>query len=101
MTTLYIPDEAPAPSDEFAYLRRQPNARGWRIANVFAVPGTGRFRRGHMFRRPRHAAVLRALGGNLRGEKLPPTDWDDINVGSFGDRCWKRHRAHRWHEARQ
>ena len=77
------------------------NSRGWRLANAWAVPRTGNTRRrGHQHRRPRHAGFFRALAGcveSFRGEKLPPTAWDDIHIAASYSKCWKRHRKTQYH----
>lgn len=76
-------------------------ATKWGMAAPLAVPGTGHNRgafRG--MRRPRCIGIRRgflASSGTLRGEKLPPTSWDDIWRSTFRDRSWKRHRRTRWH----
>lgn len=72
------------------------------MANIFAVPGTGRAGRGHFFRRPRNIAVKRqilAASDGLRGEKTPPDSYDDICISTMGHRTWKRHRLNQWREA--
>jgi hypothetical protein len=70
------------------------------LANAGAVPGTGnRGARTYRFiRRPRNAAVKRALAacGGLRGEKVPPSSWDDIPRRP--ERSWKAHRRYRWRD---
>ena len=73
----------------------------WTLANVTAVPGTGNRRRkkARWLRRPRNAAVKRAIVavvGTLRGVTVPPSARDDIHRRP--ERCWKAHRMTRWHE---
>lgn len=71
----------------------------WSLANIGAVPGTGKHRRGHYFRRPRNAGIKRALisvFGSLRGVSVPPSSYDDIHIKSIRHRTWKRHRANQW-----
>lgn len=72
------------------------------MANIFAVPGTGRRAAGHLFRRPHSISVKRqilAVSDSLRGEKVPPDSCDDITIGAYRHRSWKRHRLNQWHEA--
>ena len=71
----------------------------WTLANACAVPHTGRKARGHWYRRPRNAATKRSLVaacGSLRGEKVPPSSWDDIPRRP--QRTWKEHRRYRWRD---
>ena len=76
-------------------------ATKWGMAAPLAVPGTGHrtaYRR--FLRRPRCLGVLRATVadlGTMRGEKVPPTAWDDLPRSIARDRSWKRHRRTRWH----
>jgi hypothetical protein len=75
--------------------------RGWRLANVLAVPRTGRRSNGHYYRRPRNIGVKRAVvadDGTLRGAKVPPSSWDDITIEAARSRNWKRHRLTQWHD---
>ena len=70
----------------------------WTLANAGAVPGTGRHTLYKWFlRRPRNAATKRAIvgaSGSMKGEKIPPSSWDDIKRRS--QRTWKEHRRYRW-----
>lgn len=75
------------------------------------IPGTGRHRGGHYFRRPRTRAELRDLAGldvdAMDPEDFPmrlrarvrrrniPTAWDDIPIRGKG-RNWKAFRRTRW-----
>lgn len=74
---------------------------GLYMANVFAIPGTGRRGSyGKYLRSPRNIGVKRGLltaFGSLRGEKVPPNQWDDLLKMSTNDRNWKRFRKTRWH----
>lgn len=76
------------------------NLPGWRMANRWAVPGTGNRRHlGHYFRAPHNANIKRAIlcaSGSLTGEKVPPSNYDDIHIAALYDRNWKRFRLHRW-----
>lgn len=75
--------------------------RKWGMAAPFAVAGTGRVSRGRYLRNPKCGAVRRgllAIAGTLRGEKYPPSAWDDIPRSNARDRTWKRHRAKQWRE---
>src|SRR3954470_8394378 len=66
---------------------------GWRLANRFAVPGTGK-RGGHYgcrLRSPRNATIKRGLmaaGVDLRGAKIPPNRHDDLYRQAVNDRNW-------------
>jgi hypothetical protein len=71
------------------------------------VPGTGRPRGGHHFRRMHHISERRSAGLVLRneGEVAPrgkraaanlPTPWDDYSIAAREDRGWKRHRKTQW-----
>lgn len=72
--------------------------RGWRLANAFAVPGTGRRHPGSWLRSPRHVGVRRATDvGLCRASDVPPSDWDDIEVQANRSRNWKRHRHTQYH----
>ena len=69
----------------------------WRLAHLFAIPGTGKRRPYCWLRNPRHIGVERALAAfGLRGEKVPPDAYDDISRSV--ERSWKAHRKTRWHE---
>lgn len=77
---------------------------GWRMANRRAVPGTGHLggRYRTYLRTPRNISVKRGLlgaAGSLKGEKVPPNNWDDLHKQSICDRNWKRFRLHRWKES--
>ncbi len=70
------------------------------------VPGTGKRRGGHWFRRPRNVGVRRAqagdrvdlrdaMGGRMRLGHRPPSDYDDVPISQNGH-SWKRSRRTRW-----
>ena len=63
--------------------------RGWRMAGVASVPGTGNCPPWHGLRRPRNVGVKRALGV-AKGKGVPPDDWEDIS--RCCERSWKSHR---------
>lgn len=74
----------------------------WRMANQYAVPGTGKSVRGYCkwLRQPHHIGFERAmLGivGSLRGVAVPPNSWDDEKRSSIRDRSWKRYRRTQYH----
>lgn len=71
----------------------------WRLANQYAVPGTGVRHTGHWLRSPRNASIKRSLLSvmdTLRGVSVPPNSYDDIARSSIYDRNWKRFRRTRW-----
>lgn len=76
---------------------------GWRLANRFAVPGTGQSGRSiKWLRGPRNIGVkkeLLATVGTLKGQKFPPDNYDDIRRSTIYDRSWKRFRLTKWKEA--
>ena len=79
----------------------QITAPRWTLANVNAIPGTGRKSHGHWFRYPRNISVKRAIMAmvdSLRGVRVPPDSYDDISIAAHGDRNWKRHRLTKWKE---
>jgi hypothetical protein len=75
------------------------------VANVGAVPGTGRPRFTPCRKPRRVAAILRALGSvscTLRGEKLPPRDFNGNDIQTRRpQRCWKEQRAPQWKEPKR
>lgn len=73
--------------------------RGWRIGGARAVRGVHRPRPYRYFRSLRTGGIKRAIlavSGTLRGEKVPPEYYDDINRAACGDRNWKQFRRTRW-----
>ena len=76
------------------------------------VPGTGVGRGGHCHRRPktmnerRQNAFWDGEAGEprARGARRPsmlPHSWDDLSIGSYGHRSWKRNRKTQWKEKKQ
>lgn len=73
----------------------------WDLANVNAIPGTGRRSAciRDFLRRPRNIGAKRSLLAvfdTLRGVDVPPSNWDDIPRSH--ERNWKKFRLTRWKE---
>lgn len=71
----------------------------WRLANQYAIPGTGVMHHGRWLRRPKGAAAaLRAAAdGDMRPAAIPPDAWDDLPIQALRSRTWKRHRRTQYH----
>lgn len=74
-------------------------AATWRLANQYAIPGTGVRHPGNWIRRPKGAAAaLRAAAdGDMRPAAIPPDAWDDLPIQALRSRTWKRHRRTQYH----
>jgi hypothetical protein len=71
----------------------------WSLGHPFAVPRTGKRPPYRFFRHPRNANVKRGLLGmedSLRGIKVPPSNYDDLDRTC--QRSWKQQRRTRWRD---